>query len=505
MKKIRRSAGIFLLATVLCIQVNAQQYRLFKPYTNYIYALGGNAYFGFRIDEVKAGSDEDSLYLANSEVIVHNLNKTNLPCYYPFNFSWLSYPVVVKTDGTHILFNFNNDSIFIKTQATLNESWRFYTFPNGSHIDATVSKADTISVLGIPDSVKKITFKYFDSLGIQASYLTDNLYLEISKDHGLKHTLNFACFPDFEIETKDIDYLALWSFEMVGIGENLGIRNATVSTIFDFQPGDEFHVLARADYLYSSYERRRKEKILERVETAGWLKYRIQRTDFEKDSVNYGGLDTITFRHIDTVIWKTYNLSDPYINQLPINQFSENKTGSIWISTSSLRFYDQNRYIKSFEPVHDPYSGPGKDSCYYLGAADPCYCNDNYIEGLGGPYNEDCICLSCMTFNRLVYYKKGAETWGTPLGIEDDFSTENENSLVFYPNPVTSRSAFYIKAVTGFNLDIYDLAGKKLESYRGYAGNNIIKFSKGNYPAGLFIYLLRPDSGKIKTGKFEIR
>ena len=100
--------------------------------------------------------------------------------------------------------------------------------------------------------------------------------------------------------------------------------------------------------------------------------------------------------------------------------------------------------------------------------ADGCFPDYVYYKGLGGPYT---YCTGAFdpgtAENKLVYYKKGSETWGTPLNCDSLLHVGTEEydikeSVKFYPNPTTGNVTITLPAATKFpcELRLTDISGR---------------------------------------------
>jgi len=74
-------------------------------------------------------------------------------------YSWIGKRVIIKDNGDNLNFNRENDTITIKTKATLNLSWTAYKLMDSIAIVARVTDYNTLSFLGQMDTVKTIKFQ----------------------------------------------------------------------------------------------------------------------------------------------------------------------------------------------------------------------------------------------------------------------------------------------------------------------------------------------------------
>jgi len=476
--------------------LQAQNYKLFIPFTDYLYSYNQNFYKGFRITDAQPIHLSDTVYHASAETFVEGLSTG---CFHPIDYSWISPEIIRHSNGNYVLFNYRHDSIVIKTLAGLNDSWRLYSFKNGSFIQAKISKADTFTFLALTDSVKTIVFEYYDSLGIKKSYLTDNLSIKISKNYGLIHTLNFACFPDIVLNSNEIENFNLESYGLTGISGKIGIMNPGKKAFFDFQPGDELHTL-HVTLIYGGYDSiKTRTIILNRTENSTEVNYQIHEKIKRKNNYNQNHTDTTIFS--ESIRWIKYNLNDSYFNQLPSNQSEKIYTKSFVVSTSYLSTDSSGKFIKSF-PKYSIYDS-GIGTCYHVGPNDGADCAYNYMEGLGGPYYDYCPGLASLEVRKLVFYKKGNITWGTPLSI-DNFGETEKTQLKFYPNPWNTEAYFTITSPEIYTLVIYNPQGKITSGFNGKAGYSEVKLKRGNYQPGIYFYLFLTKTGQKNTGKFIV-
>ena len=70
--------------------------------------------------------------------------------------SWLGKRVLQLTDGTFLFDNMWHDTVVIKTQAHTGDSWTFYDDTTTRYYTASVISEDTMTFIGISDSIKII-------------------------------------------------------------------------------------------------------------------------------------------------------------------------------------------------------------------------------------------------------------------------------------------------------------------------------------------------------------
>jgi hypothetical protein len=75
-----------------------------------------------RIDSV-AGNIDSVLYP------FHNIQQLDYDCFTPYGDSWIGEKIIIDTNGFNYFFNRDHDTIKIKTNALMNESWTAYHIP----------------------------------------------------------------------------------------------------------------------------------------------------------------------------------------------------------------------------------------------------------------------------------------------------------------------------------------------------------------------------------------
>jgi hypothetical protein len=146
--------------------------------------------------------------------------------------------VVIKSNGDKLFFNKDNDTIFLKTQAALNDTFTIYTYPNGEWIKGSVSSISEEIVLGQMDSVKTI------SLFTNASnYAINFQQFQLSKNHGLVELFPFYSFPDsyaklhFSNSQFDADSISNRLLLTGSETPKFGVTRQTYRAIYDFAVG----------------------------------------------------------------------------------------------------------------------------------------------------------------------------------------------------------------------------------------------------------------------------
>ena len=203
-----------------CLQFGAKNY-----FTN------GNGYLrGIRIDSVNVVGSDTVYHAFHTPRARGYISGCNVPASAdPDGGSWLGKDVIQRSDGTFLFDNIWHDTVIIKSQALLGDTWRFFDDTTNIHYTATVTSFDTMTVLGSLDSIKTITITA-DTAGIpRLSDPVNNFQIKLSKDHGFVQIFDLYTFPyHLPDSLSDIAFVEYYLDLIIG-------RNDGVS--YDFLPG----------------------------------------------------------------------------------------------------------------------------------------------------------------------------------------------------------------------------------------------------------------------------
>jgi hypothetical protein len=182
-----------LIAIFICFVANAQNYNCLQSGVKHYFTNADGYLRGIRIDSVRA-SGSDTVYYPFHTERGH---------YYPWGSpisidtngsSWLGKNVIQKADGTFIFNNFW-DTVYIRSKAHLGESWVFFKDTNYIHYTAMVTSVDTMTILGVIDSVKKISIKADSAGTIVTVDPLNNFSIILSKNYGFVQVFDLYTFP----------------------------------------------------------------------------------------------------------------------------------------------------------------------------------------------------------------------------------------------------------------------------------------------------------------------
>lgn len=163
--------------------------------------------------------------------------------------SWLGKEVVMQPNGITVFDNLWGDTVFIHTQANVNESWRFYDDTSSNYYMATITGYDTATISGSLDSLKTLTITAYNSLGVNSADPAHFLQIKLSKHHGFYQTFALYTFPfpvgnhrDYFMDHADAFNMTPRAFVRVA----LPIFDST--QLFDYQAGDVYQRSGREPF-----------------------------------------------------------------------------------------------------------------------------------------------------------------------------------------------------------------------------------------------------------------
>jgi hypothetical protein len=130
----------------------------------------------------------------------------------------------------------SDDSILLKNNAILNETWVAHLFDDNSYLECVVSNISFQNVLDQMDSIKTFTFNMKDQFGNLQPHNINNKQVKISKHYGVVQYVPMIEFPN------TIHLSTLYDYNLTGnVSSGVGVLNFYASSIFNFELNDEFH------------------------------------------------------------------------------------------------------------------------------------------------------------------------------------------------------------------------------------------------------------------------
>lgn len=429
-------------------------------------------------------------------------------CSSEIDIGFLSYQTLLQANGTDVYFNRFHDSIFIQTQANLNDTWIFYQNPDGSYFEATVDSISTESFLGLWDNVKTITLQAKDSLGNNLTSPYDTLDIKISQHYGLVKGFNFFRFP-YGVTFWENSYQRYYKpIELIGLPQhNVDIKNLTAADVYDYDIGDEFHWHSKTgggDW-WSYYE----DNIYDIVTITS------KQFSSNGDSVYYDMyLEVYRFTEsYDIYIGDSYFFDTLYIGDSTIGySFANSKinTYTLHQDSDSIVTWIQNK----------------DESQKHMQSGDNVMWNENgcfITEWHGG---------GASTFHKgigetgwwgtrfqsserdFIYYNKNGNIYGTPLNI-DSLSTVSTDEIVgndfnlnlkVFPNPTNNLLNFqFDEPIQNAEIRIYSSIGQLVGQTELPLPQNNIQFNVADWHKSVYFYVIAVEGEVVKSGQVLVQ
>jgi len=469
--------SILFLLLIAAISAEAQNYQTVYSHRTSLFADSYGNVKSMRIDSVKFNGDS-ILYP------LKNIQQLDFSCLTPYGASWLGNKIIIHKAWNYFL-NKDNDTIRIKTDAKLHESWTLFS-RSDIIVEGNVYSCDTLSFLGVVDSVKTIKLSAYGFGASSAKYPFGEI--KLSKRFGIIKTYSFLDFPSYDNLAPYTNKLS--PLNLAGMtNPALGVQNLTWFDVYDFQVGDEIHIVytsmpALGGGIPSNFK----------FKTETVFKY-LSRQNYV-DSIKY----LIDFKQLVNNVEFTHYTSTEVIRQN--NEFNIYPEVPIINGSYCDGYYSMfiGESIRKNSPYVSEQMQRSNETCWHTILADGCFPNYSYTKGLGGPYYWCWGIMGDSEEQSLVYYQKGTKKWGVPLLITGMNQPETKQNNTIYPNPVTDKihvSSDILSEPCTFEL--LDLKGSVLIRTQVSSDQNTIHLS--GFANGLYLYRISNNGVMIKSGK----
>ncbi len=253
-----------LLLLTICFATShagAQNYQCLQTGVKSYY-INGNGYFrGIRVDSATTSGADNIYHLFRTPRGAYDpdmpLMKTMV--FDTASGSWVGKRVVQHADGTFIFDSYWNDSVVVKTQANVGDSWIFYSDTSSLYYQATVVSTDTMTIWSMLDSVKTIMINAYNASGIVHTDPVDSFTIILSKNNGFVQAFDLYTFPyhvpdsayriglDFFLDRSLCDYNRVMTKPISGIDRKVGLFklvsfvNPNQQQLRNWSKGDVIH------------------------------------------------------------------------------------------------------------------------------------------------------------------------------------------------------------------------------------------------------------------------
>lgn len=390
-------------------------------------------------------------------------------------------------------FIIDTDTFSINKNLQLGDSSIFYTYPNHFYISLKFNSVLSGNVLSQSDSVRKYSLSIYDSLNVHVLSSTDTLSIQISKSHGIVQFINLA-----DIHNSGFILNGITGVYLTGItNPDLGFVKTDAYDVFNFDIGDEFQYTHFSAFgpmpIRSVYW---SKKVLDKTYTSfdSSFHYTWQRDSLQFD-FNNGNIISTIFTH-DTIS-RTIQLSlFSFLNGLPFTFYPD--------------AFDNGKILTSSGPFCDS-TTIRMQGLFYIDTLTNClaqYFYDNVVDvwiyekgkGLVHSYPSDYPSNGL----RMVYYKKGNESCGTPINFAQLLGTIDltiQNSIQIFPNP--SQDEITIEFSTGITpqqIIITDEFGREIKKFN--TQKSITQLDIQSLASGIYFLKIQIQNGNIEVRKF---
>lgn len=373
--------------------------------------------------------------------------------------SWIGREIIIKQDGTTFIGTYWGDTVVIKPGG-VGTSWNFYDDTSARYYQATVASVDTMTILGILDSVKTMTIAAYNNGGLNVSDLCHGKTIRISKNFGLVETFSLYMFPfhpsssaiyqpgaDYLMDMLDVVNGAVKSYHL------FRLPDSTYLDLYNFSPGDEY------EYLHTNYSSGMPSVNTWRYDSI------ISKTVVSASQINY----KINSRS------KTFY---PAVNQTPASWVYNTSVNTLTANNNAILNFvpEQNgnpiRLKVNMDDTSYCFTAPliAIDNGLYADglAFEPCYKVEKYKKGLGRIYYSECLDPSGIAQDeQLIYYTKNTVSCGVFIPVTG-VETITKKSISIFPNP--ANDYLYINSDADVQYAVIDQLGRTIIA--GRSGKN---------------------------------
>lgn len=496
---------LLLLTTQFCF---AQDYACFVP-TQKQYFINTYGYLrGMRIDSVRTSGDTTFYYP------FHTPRGTYPPMgtgYIDSNGgSWLGKQVAALADGTWLFDNIWNDTVMIKTQAHAGDSWVFMDDTSDVYYEANVTAEDTMMVMGVLDSVKKINITAYNGSGVVAD-IVNGFQIILSKEHGFVHVFDLYTFPyhyphqqyqaglDYYLDKTigpTFGFAVPYTYPTMGFQSQtftqIPLINPTNMQLHDYNVGDVFEHYQTNENASGVTELRYVDTITSKTVTSNGVTYNCKGWQ--------NTLATIDVNH-----------QPVYNHQATTRQLIYDNSVVVLIDTTlmpeeymqpKLFYY---RPIDSSNCIVSPfyYSEYNNLQGNFINYFEYSYYYSVYKNGLGlvTYYNSNNIANSLSEGDGLEYWSINGVACGNyvPDAVEN---IQKQNTVVnIYPNPADGVLHISLQGVSTYTYQVSmtNVVGQIV--YKGTLKSQDNKIAVGSLPEGMYIVRIQDNGGNVTERK----
>ncbi len=503
---------------------SAQNYQCLQSGAKHYFINRDNYVRGIRIDSVRTSGSNMIYYPYHTDRISYvPLASTTVSV--TKQGSWLGEKVIQKPDGT---FLFDNlwDTVIIKPQAHLGTTWMMYNDTGIFSYNATVTSIDTMTVLGVLDSIKRITIKALRNGLNDTLDPVNNFQIILSKNNGFVQAIDLYTFPYHKPDS--ISFTPPRSYGTSGFDYyldnllgNLGncdlclpnIIPDTINSVFHLFPFRypakiELYNFAAGDVYESGHSMAPMigayyfnniilDSVINVVRTPYSVTYTvdessIHQTPITNTSGSIIGQNDIYSGGVTTWTYDTTSLLDP-------NTMPEETDYLLHYFPHADGFCDSPAEYVVDEPIGLEYGYNGTNPV-------SSYNTKTYAIGYGYTRFASLTAISFVSedYGYSYIYKNGSSCHGTYIPVVN--AVKNIASpaveIQIFPNPANNELTIKTTNTPPYTISIYNMIGQKVYILHTTQLQQTINTSE--LPAGLYNVIITDNGGNRQNTKVSI-
>ncbi len=405
-------------------------------------------------------------------------------------YAWTGKKIILTKDSMQVFINNSNDSLYFPTFGEVNDSWVFTVLEDGYYKGTIVKKdLETISLLGkeLIDSVLTISIDFKNKSDHTALYSHFNgVEWKISKKYGFVKTFDILRFP------ADTSTMLLAGIDVF----NLGVKNLTEKEIYNYEPGDEFHIREAKEWgFHNVKEINTIQKVLSKqnIKDSDTVVYQIAVT--ENILIKDSGKESFLVNNDIISLRVPMPAGSEWINKLPLKSTEDT-------SLHNRQFVDEKSSIMVKWLMRSSHMPTGiEDSCFtFVTDIEKNYVM-RYYEGVGGPFYLQYFYGGSTIRRDLIYFKKQSKEWGTPINLVLGLPSNKFNlSVSISPNPATDHIKISSEGVQNTFYNVYNNEGR--EVLYGSLSSTEETININNLKSGIYLVMISKEGDTMYATRF---
>lgn len=397
---------------------------------------------------------------------------------------WAGMRISASETGLYRFFNLSGDTLLFDTGTIPGQTSLLFQDQN-QRFNLLSEAPDTMTVLGISDSVASWRILHTDLQGVPINSALNNQLLMVGKTLGLIRFFQVDSFPQ-----------VLQPLVLLGNAHpDAGLIRLTYGMIYDHQPGDVIQYYDSWNRPYGppweNYERYITHTFLARTEDDETLSYSVGRRVFYQDSLEVI-VDTIQLQYQKNEVFR----ESPYDNS---NTFGFLMRSALFYSN----YFGFDCWTYQEEPEHLIYCS--EENCWgpYDTQGPPEETTVIHAIGLGETVNRGWMFgfpPSGYSYNKhIVYFIKNGIPYGNEVIVGTNHKPYPGVGIGLFPNPAGDQLFLKTELPVNARVLIYEMNGQLVQTNTLEYSQNEIDISQ--LPAGLYLVKVM-DNRNVYIDKF---